>query len=131
MTPARLPCRAYRLTGTGAFEAVFRTGRRYDGTYVQLVVAPAAGTPGRLGFVLGARALPRAVDRNWVRRRLREAVRRARPGLLAYDVIVRLKRGGNRVDQAAAASEGAAMLAKLVGAADSGVKAGALTIGPR
>jgi ribonuclease P protein component len=129
MTPARHPCRAYRLTGAGAFEAVFRKGRRHDGTYVQMVVAPAAGTPGRLGFVLGARALPRAVDRNWVRRRLREAVRSVRPALLSYDVILRVKRGGTRADQAAAASEGAAMLARLAGAVDRDVTSGNTTGG--
>jgi ribonuclease P protein component len=117
MIPARLPCRAFRLSGPQAFETVFRTGRRHEGRYIELVVVPAAGVPGRCGYVIARRVLRRAVDRNRLRRRVREAVRRARPALAAFDVIVRVKRAGDRSEQDAAAREAAAMIARIAGGA--------------
>ena len=105
----------YRLTGQGAFEAVFRQGRRYDGRYLQVVAAPASKPPGRAGFVIGRKVSVRAVDRNRIRRKLREVVRALRPGLLAFDLILRVKQAGNRVEQDAAAREAHDLLAALAG----------------
>ena len=46
-----------RLTGQGAFEAVFRHGRRYEGRYLQVVAAPASTRPrAALGSSSGARS---------------------------------------------------------------------------
>jgi ribonuclease P protein component len=64
---ARRRASRYRLRGTGAFEAVFAAGRRLDGCYLQLVAAPAAQSIGRIGYVIGRKAMPRAVDRNRLR----------------------------------------------------------------
>ena len=99
------------------FEALFRAGRRSEGRHVQLVTAPAAGTPGRVGYVIGRRTLPRAVDRNRLRRRLREAVRALRPHIAAFDVIVRVKRASNRAELDAAVAEATTLLAELVASA--------------
>jgi ribonuclease P protein component len=111
---ARLHGRAFRLTGPGAFEAVFREGRRSEGRHMQLVAAAAARVPGRIGYVIGRKTLPRAVDRNRLRRRLREIVRAMRPTLAPYDVILRVKRVANRMELDAAVSEAAGLLAALV-----------------
>lgn len=92
---------------------MFRTGRRHEGTYLQLVYAPARGVPGRVGYVLGKKALPLAVDRNRVRRMLREIVRAARPHLAGYDLIVRLKRGCPRTQFRAIAGEAERLLSLL------------------
>ena len=81
---------------------------------MQLVAATAAHAPGRVGFVIGRKALPRAVDRNRLRRCLREAVRAMRPALASYDVILRVKGVMNRTELDAAVSEGARLLATLV-----------------
>ena len=114
MPDARLHGRAFRLTGAGAFEAVFREGRRSEGRHVQLVAAAAAQTPGRIGYVIGRKTLPRAVDRNRLRRRLRETVRAMRPALMPYDVILRVKKVANRMELDAAVSEAASLLQALV-----------------
>jgi len=106
--------RRYRLTGTGAFERVFRSGRRSEGEYVQLVSAAAASACGRVGFVIGRKALPLAVDRNRVRRMLRVALQRARPAIDRFDLIVRLKRGAPRADFPRILSEATALLAAVV-----------------
>jgi ribonuclease P protein component len=92
---------------------VFRTGTRLDGTCLQLVAAPAAQSPGRVGYVIGRRMLPRAVDRNRLRRLLRESVRAARPAIGRYDVILRLRRSLARADIATAAQEGRALIEQL------------------
>lgn len=46
----------------------------------------------RLGIVAGRKAAPLAVDRNRVRRLVREAFRALRPRLAGLDVVVRLRR---------------------------------------
>ena len=104
----------YRLRGAGAFAAVFRAGRRFDGRYLQLVAAAAKYCPGRVGYVIGGKSVPRAVDRNRLRRRLRETIRAARPAIQRYDVIVRVKRPVPPNDIGTAAAEGGQLVRKLL-----------------
>ena len=106
-----------RLTGSGAFETIFRTGRRSEGEFLQLISTTAARPCGRVGFVIGKKALPRAVDRNRVRRMLRVVLREARPAISGLDVIVRVKRGAPRTIFPSIVVEAKRMLATL--AADS------------
>lgn len=75
------------------------------------MVAPAARSPGRTGLVVGRKVLPRAVDRNRFKRKLRESLRRARPGIEAFDLIVRLKRPAPGPELAAAVEEAEGMIA--------------------
>jgi len=105
--------RRYRLTGSGAFEAVFRSGRRCDGQYLQVIATAAARDDGRAGFVIGRKALPLAVDRNRVRRMLRVVLREARPAIAGHDVIVRLKRGAPRAEFPLILAEATRLLATL------------------
>ena len=107
--------RRCRLTGTGAFETVFRTGRKSEGQYLQLVSVAAARECGRVGFVIGKKALARAVDRNRVRRMLRVVLRDARPTIDRLDVIVRVKRGMPKEEFPRVVVEAAQMLASLPG----------------
>jgi len=81
-----------------------------------LVAAPAARSPGRIGYVIAAKAIPRAVDRNRLRRRLRETLRAARPAIEIYDVIVRVKRAVARNEILAAAAEGPVLVERLLAA---------------
>lgn len=117
--PAFAPARRtlahrYRLRGVGAFEAVFRTGERHDAHFLQLIAAPAAQSPGRVGYVIGRKTMRRAVDRNRLRRRLRENVRASRPAIEAFDIILRVKRTVLRDDIAAANAESLRLLTRLV-----------------
>jgi ribonuclease P protein component len=104
---------AYRLRGTGVFDTLFREGARTEGHWLQLGAAPARTAPGRVGYVVGKKALSRAVDRNRVRRVLRVAVAAARPAIETHDVILRLKRGCTAAEVRAVATEAAALLAAL------------------
>ena len=71
--------------------------------------------PGRVGYVIGRKAMPRAVDRNRLRRRLREYVRAARPAAERFDIILRVRERVRRDDIAAAAAEAPVLLARLTG----------------
>jgi len=112
--PATGRAARFRLRGAGAFEAVFRTGARHDGQFLQLIVAPAAQSPGRVGFVIGRKTMRRAVDRNRLRRRLRESLRAARPAIEAFDIVLRVRRVVPRADISTAAAESARLLARAV-----------------
>jgi ribonuclease P protein component len=90
----RLP-RSVRLGGGSAFQAVFDRGRRYVGSYVVLRHLP-EGDRWRVAFVAGRR-LGKAVRRNRMRRRIREAFRSLRPDVpIAPGRYVFLARAGAR-----------------------------------
>ena len=96
---------------------MFRNGQRSEGQFVQLIAAIATADLGRAGYVIARKTLPRAVDRNFVRRRFRESVRALRPAIDGFDVILRLKRAADRSEQQAATLEAERLLAKLLGSA--------------
>lgn len=104
----------YRLRGAGVFEALFKTGARHDAHFLQLIAAPAANPPGRIGYVIGRKVMRRSVDRNRLRRRLRESARMARPAIEAFDIIVRVKRPVRVADIGAANAESRRLLARIV-----------------
>ena len=81
---------------------------------MQLLAARATHRPGRLGLVVPKKALPLAVDRNRVRRMLREATRAARPAILEYDVILRLTCACPRAEFRRVAADAARLLSALV-----------------
>jgi ribonuclease P protein component len=101
------------LTGVGAFALLLRVGSRREGEWLQLVAAPARAEPGRVGLVIGRKALKSAVARNRVKRVLRAVVARARPGVAAYDLILRLKRGATGAEVRAVAAEAERLLVAL------------------
>jgi len=80
------------LRGAAAFARVFRQGRRLEAEHLQLLAAPAEGATGQVGYVIGKQQLTLAVDRNRLKRMLREAVRRRRPALDGFDIVLRLRR---------------------------------------
>jgi ribonuclease P protein component len=104
--------RRHRLRGAAVFAAVFRRGQRLEGERLQLVAVPANGE-GRVGYVIGKKLLARAVDRNRLKRTLREAIRARRPAIDAFDVIVRLRRPCDSKDLAAALADASALLDTL------------------
>lgn len=57
--------------------------------------------------------LPRAVDRNRLRRCLRETLRAAAPGINSFDVILRLKRTASRSEIDLVRAEAQQLLERL------------------
>jgi ribonuclease P protein component len=89
--------RTGRLLRHADFERVYKHGRRHFATAMTVFYSPRAGSPEitglRVGFTVG-RGLGGAVQRNRIKRRLREAVRLTRPwpGPSA-DVVINPKKG--------------------------------------
>ena len=96
---------------------MFERGVRRDAHFLQLIAAPAAQDPGRVGYIIGCKAMPRAVDRNRLRRRLRESVRATRPAIERFDIILRVRQRLRRVDIALAVDESRRLLSALAGQA--------------
>ncbi len=83
--------REYRLTEKRQFDAVLsaRSIQLRFGSF-RLYAAANNEAGARLGLIVGKRQLKRAVDRNRVKRVLRETFRMRRAILPAYDIVVQL-----------------------------------------
>lgn len=80
--------RQFRLLLRRDFSRVFARGvRLQEGPLVAVCLANDWGYP-RLGLALRRKALPRAVDRNRIKRLAREAFRRSRPALPPLDIVI-------------------------------------------
>ncbi|MHB1084723.1 MAG: ribonuclease P protein component [Thiobacillus sp.] len=79
-----------RLVNKADFDRVFADNQRARTDYVLVMARPnQAGFP-RLGMIVAKRLLGRAVDRNRVKRCVRESFRLVMPELPACDFVVRL-----------------------------------------
>jgi ribonuclease P protein component len=107
--------RRYRLTKTDEFSSVFGFRRAIRGKLLMLhhQPRPDGNTEARLGLVVGKKLLKLAVDRNTVKRIIREQFRRCRPGLPAVDLVVRLATKPVPLDRKLLANEFLALLEKL------------------
>ena len=96
--------RRARLSGRGAFDSLLRSrsarGERF------LVHAVYNGRAfARLGIVVSKRVAPRAVDRSYMKRLIRETFRREQTKFAGFDVLVRPRRLLSRADAAGATTE--------------------------
>ena len=89
--PAPGRARVWRLRPGGEFERVRQTGRSWPHRLLIVIVQPRADEPAarsRVAIAAGKR-LGKAVVRNRIKRRLREAIRQVYPQLASgYDLIV-------------------------------------------
>jgi ribonuclease P protein component len=108
--PAGFPKR-HRLAETDDFSSVFSFRKAIRSANFLLHYGPDTCGGGqsngaRLGLVIAKRHLRRSVDRNLVKRLVREAFRVRRPGLPSRDLIVRLAaKPGLPIDRRALAGE--------------------------
>lgn len=80
--------RSARLVRRDDFGRVFQGPTRYSDRYFTVLSRPGPGPGARLGLAIGKKAARRAVDRNRLKRQVREAFRRRRTELGAVDVVV-------------------------------------------
>lgn len=80
--------RSQRLVGQKSFRRVFRSGRRRGAAGLVVIAAPGPGPRPRLGISAARRQIRRAVDRNRLRRLVRESFRQAQDRLQGLDVVV-------------------------------------------
>lgn len=79
-----------RLVSKAEFDRVFADNQRAKTDYLMVMARPNQVGHPRLGMVIAKRLLARAVDRNRVKRCVRESFRQVLPELPACDFVVRL-----------------------------------------
>ena len=95
--------RHFRLTQAAAYTRVFKQGQRYSDKLLTIVVREAdnADGPGRLGLAISKRVAPRAVDRNRLKRLVRESFRMHRDQLKGFEIVVMAKPSARHADNQA------------------------------
>ena len=83
---------AYRLRKTDEYSSVFAFKRAIKGRYLIVHYRPNALSTARLGVVVAKKLARRAVQRNLVKRIVREGFRRQRAHLPCLDLVIRLNR---------------------------------------
>jgi len=83
---------AYRLRKTDEYSSVFAFRRAIKGQYLIVHYRPNDLTTARMGVVVAKKLARRAVQRNLVKRIVREGFRRQRAELPCLDLVVRLNR---------------------------------------
>jgi ribonuclease P protein component len=111
--PQGLP-RRHRFAARGSYGPVLASPRKLRGQLA--VLHAAAGLPGRsrLGIALTRRLVASAVDRNRIRRLVREAFRRHALKIAGMDCVVTLRAPFARPQAAALAREVGALFDQLV-----------------
>jgi ribonuclease P protein component len=88
--------RHVRLRSPREFEAVLASGRRVHEKWLTAAFCANTLQHARLGLAVSARAVPLAVQRNRIKRQVREAFRRELPGLPALDLVVLARSGAGK-----------------------------------
>ena len=83
--------RRHRFTTRGAFGPILKGGRKVRGHFAVLHLAADPGRPSRLGVALTRRHVPSAVQRNQVKRLVREAFRRHGIKSAGLDCVITLR----------------------------------------
>ncbi len=100
---------AQRLRRPGEFQRSYREGRRFQNAWLSANVAANSGTQARLGLAIAARVVGNAVQRNRLRRRIRESFRLRQLELPAVDIVI----GARAAARGASAEAISAALARL------------------
>jgi ribonuclease P protein component len=105
--------RRHRFTTRGSFGPVLRASRKLRGELAVLHVAPGRGAHSRLGIALTRRLVASSVDRNRVKRVVREVFRRHPAKALGLDCVMMLRARYRDGESAAIAAEFGALLDQL------------------
>ena len=112
---AKTFARRHRLTKTDEFSSVFGFRRAIRGRLLTLHYQPRPDgqTEARIGIVVGKKVLRRAVDRNKLKRIIREHFRSLQVDLPAVDLVVRLAVKSTRLDGKMLADDFITLLERL------------------
>lgn len=91
---------ARRLRQAAEFKQLYAQGRRLAADGFTAVIRPNTHGAARLGLSVAARILRRAVQRNRIRRIIRESFRHHQERLPALDIVVGLRSSPRDVDNA-------------------------------
>jgi len=112
--PLPTKSRKTRLTGKREFRAVFADGRRFVTSEMAFYYTRNGLGVGRPGFVVGKKVFAQAVQRNRLKRRLRELFRRFADYFKGFDIMV-VARRSPRITNFCRLAESFEQLAKRLG----------------
>ncbi len=107
--------RRHRYDAHGSFGVVLRGSRKLRGGFAVIHVTAGRGVESRLGIALTRRLVPRAVDRNRLKRMAREAFRRHPVKHAGLDCVVALRGAFDAAHVAAVVEEIRAQFDQLAG----------------
>lgn len=90
--------RSARLTEATQYKRVFAGAARRGDRYFTMLSAPNDVGQPRLGLAVARRSAPRAVDRNRLKRLIRESFRHHRQDMPALDIVVLVKPDARHAD---------------------------------
>ena len=102
-----------KLSKTDEFSSVFNFRKRLSFQHLSFHYQPNTLSLFRLGLVVGKKTQKLAVKRNFMRRVLRELMRKKQEQLLNFDIVIRIQKSFYRDDLAKIESEVNQMIAKL------------------
>ena len=109
--------RRHRFAERGAYGPILKAGRKVRGRYAVLHVGKSSAGFSRLGVALTRKMIPHAVERNRVRRLVRETFRRHVAKQLPVECVVTLRQAVPRAELEAFRAELDTMLDQLCPAA--------------
>ena len=112
--------RANRLLRPADYRRVFSGAERVGGRYFTVLYRPNEGQGPRLGMAISRKSLNRAVDRNRVKRQLRERFRHLRRELPDIDIVFISRQGLAGLDRPQLAREVERMFSRLREGASAG-----------
>ena len=102
-----------KLTKTDEFSSVFNFRKRLSFQYLSFHYQPNTLSLFRLGMVVGKKTQKLAVKRNYMRRVLRELMRKKQEQLLNFDIVIRIQKSFYRNDYDEIETEVDQMIARL------------------
>jgi ribonuclease P protein component len=92
--------RARRLRAPAEFKRVYGSGRRIGHDFFSVTAQPNALDGARLGMAVAVRAMGGAVERNRIRRLIRESFRLHQARVPALDIVIAVRPGARGADAA-------------------------------
>ncbi|MGI9308074.1 MAG: ribonuclease P protein component [Gammaproteobacteria bacterium] len=86
----------FRLLDSQDFGRVFADGKRSADKFFTILYLPSNRGMSRVGFAVAKKRLPRAVDRNRIRRVARESFRKNRDSLGSIDIVIMARSQASR-----------------------------------
>lgn len=90
--------KALRVTKTDDFSSVFSLRKRIGAEFIVLHYQPTTHSSPRLGVIVGKKQSKSAVQRNYMKRVLREIFRQHQQQLPSADILVRVQKPFTRAD---------------------------------
>lgn len=102
-----------KLIKTDEFSSVFNFRKRISAKYLAVHYQPNATGHARLGLVVGKKVAKRAVDRNYMRRVLREFFRIQQHEINHVDLVIRVQKKFEKEDFVQVKQEFVTLIAKI------------------